>query len=148
MRTVWLQLSALLKWTCVHESSRPGCPCVYVWSRNGRGRVCLLYPGCQIAPCIPSRRRTGPCSMLMNIHPLNGLCVALSPSSSHAFHPFPPSPCSLLSCTWHIRKKKRRVSAPFSHRGTVLFNRWKNSSRVSIKTLLPKCQREMRKKIP
>lgn len=42
------------------------------------------------------RRGNGPCSMLMNIHPLNGLCTVLSPPLPHP-HTFLPSPCSPLS---------------------------------------------------
>lgn len=135
-----LHLSALFKkkngLVCTEQVVRR---CVR--SRVVQGAVCLLYRGCQIAQLVPPRGRgNGPCSMLMNIHPLN----ATPPHTHTPSWPHLAPRCLPLDTS---TRKHAGSRLPLHSEGEFYLTGGRNSPRESAETLSEKCRRETKNPI-
>lgn len=109
---------------------------------QGCGALCL-FTTAEMSDCtrpIPPRRRTGLCSMLMNIHLLNG------PAHSPVSFPLPPCfPHPHLAPRCRVLDTSTRKHAGFlaasAQRGTISFNRWKKFSRSKHQGSITKMSR-------
>lgn len=115
MRKVVFQLSAPLKWTRLHRASR--C-CALGCAKQGCARRSLFTVSRMSDSAAHSPRRgNSPCSMLMNMHPLNGLRTVLSPlPSSLTPHPTPCCPHLAPRCLpFDTSTRKHAGSQPPLH---------------------------------